>query len=107
MKIPKPPCFRCKHFLGTAPGKCRAFPDRIPESIWSGKLQHVEPFPGDRGIRFDLDVTTEFLRISEVAKILKVNPKTVYRAVWSKKLPSYKVGKVVRIAMKDLEVFKK
>jgi excisionase family DNA binding protein len=101
------PCVQCKHFLGTETGRCSAFPDRIPEPIWSGKVQHTEAFPGDRGIRFQPDTAAEFLTISELAKVLKVNPKTVYRAVWSKKVPAYKIGKALRIAKKDIELFKK
>ena len=107
MKPAKTSCFRCKHFLGTKAGRCNAFPDRNPEQIWSGKFQHTEPFRGDQGIQFELDIATEFLTISELAKVLKVNPKTIYRAVWSKKVPAYKIGKALRIAKKDIEVFKK
>ena len=106
-KVLPNPCYRCKHFLGAKVGRCDAFPHQIPERIWAGKSQHLEPFPGDRGIRFEPNVADEFLTISEVAKVLKVNPKTIYRAVWSKKVPAYKVGKAVRIAKRDLELFKK
>jgi excisionase family DNA binding protein len=101
------PCYRCKHLLGSKAGRCTAFPDQIPELIWSGKLQHTEPFPGDQGIHFQLSTPGEFLTISELAKVLKVNPKTVYRAVWSKKVPAYKIWKALRIAKKDIELFKK
>ncbi len=103
----KTPCCRCKHFLGAKSGRCNAFPAQIPETIWSGKLQHTKPFPGDRGIRFEVNMAAEFLTISELAKVLKVNPKTIYRAVWSKKIPAYKIGKALRIAKKDVELFKK
>jgi excisionase family DNA binding protein len=107
VRVHKTPCYRCKHFLGAKKGRCTAFPAEIPQLIWSGSSQHTEPFPGDRGIRFEPNIASEFLTISEVAKALKVNPKTIYRAVWSKKIPAYKIGKAVRIAKKDLEVFKK
>lgn len=101
------PCYRCKHLLGSKAGRCNAFPGKIPDQIWSGKLEHRQPFPGDHGIQFEVDVAAEFLTISEMAKVLKVNPKTIYRAVWSKKVPAYKVGKALRIAKKDIELFKK
>ena len=107
MKVLKTSCFRCKHLLGSKAGRCTAFPDQIPDLLWSGKFQHTKPFPGDRGIRFEVNIATEFFTISELAKVLKVNPKTVYRAVWSKKVPAYKIGKALRIAKKDIELFKK
>ena len=107
MKLPKTPCYRCKHLLGSKAGRCTAFPDKIPEVLWSGKFQHTEPFPGDRGIRFEVNIAAEFLTISELAKVLKVNPKTIYRAVWSKKVRAYKIGKALRIAKKDIELFRK
>jgi len=107
LKLLKTPCYRCKHFLGAKAGRCNAFPGQIPGLIWSGKSQHTEPLPGDRGIQFELNIAVEFLTISELAKVLKVNPKTIYRAVWSKKVPAYKIGKALRIAKKDIELFRK
>lgn len=86
---------------------CDAYPDRIPEQIWAGKFQHDESFPGDRGIRFEPKITSEFLTISELAKVLDVNPKTIYRAVWSKNIPAYKIGATWRIAKRDIEAFRK
>jgi hypothetical protein len=32
--------------------KCKAFPDGIPLEIIEGKLDHTQPYEGDRGIRF-------------------------------------------------------
>jgi len=106
MKPFKTPCYDCVHFIGAAAGRCDAFPGQIPEKIWSGKSQHREPFPGDRGVRFEAR-TSEFLTISEAAEILRVNPKTIYRAVWSKNVPAYKIGKTWRIAKRDMELFRK
>ena len=99
-------CYDCVHFRGARSGKCDAFPDQIPEKIWSGKSQHAEPFLGDRGIQFEPKMS-EFLTISEAAALLRVNPKTIYRAVWSKNVPAYKVGKAWRIAKRDIELFRK
>ena len=101
------PCFRCKNLLGAKEGRCIAFPGKIPEPLWSGKVQHTEPFPGDGGVQFEANIAAEFLTVSELATALKVNPKTIYRAVWSKKVPAYKIGKALRISQKDIEVFKK
>lgn len=36
---------------------CAAFPDGIPDAIYLEGFDHREPFPGDHGIRFDLDPT--------------------------------------------------
>jgi len=34
---------------------CQAFPDGIPESIVNGENLHLNPFPGDGGLRFTPD----------------------------------------------------
>ena len=106
MKSLKKPCYDCLHFRDSKAGRCDAFPDQIPRKIWSGKSLHREPFPGDRGMQFEPRMT-EFLTISEMADVLRVNPKTIYRAVWSKKVPAYKIGKAWRIAKRDIEMFRK
>ncbi len=106
MKSLKTLCYDCVHFHGATTGRCDAFPDQIPEKIWTGKSQHIKTFSGDRGIHFEPSVN-EFLTISEVARVLRVNPKTVYRAVWSKNVPAYKIGKVWRIAKRDIERFRR
>ncbi len=106
MKSLTTPCYDCVHFRDAPAGRCDAFTDHIPEKIWTGKFQHNEPFSGDHGIRFE-PRGSEFLTISEVAKVLRVNPKTIYRAVWSKKVPAYKIGKAWRIAKRDIELFRK
>ena len=100
-------CPNCKYFHGAKLRTCAAYPEQIPEEIWSGEFYHDKPFPGDRGIRFEPKIPSEFLSISDLAKVLDVNPKTVYRAVWSKNLPAYRIGKTWRIAKKDIERFRK
>ncbi len=106
MKPLKTCCYDCAHFRAAAIGRCDAFPEQIPERIWSGKVQHLEPFSGDQGVQFE-PKASEFLTISEMAKVLRVNPKTIYRAVWSKSLPAYKIGKAWRIAKRDIELFRR
>jgi hypothetical protein len=51
-------CFYCIHALPVL-GKptCTAFPDGIPAEVYEGNADHRKPFPGDHGIRFELDPT--------------------------------------------------
>lgn len=44
-------CATCTHARHSL--TCEAFPDGIPEAIASGKVSHVEPYPGDGGIRYE------------------------------------------------------
>jgi hypothetical protein len=64
-------CSRCRHLSGVVPlsrpsdageivsgeaevaGACAAFPNGIPDAIAEGDVEHREPYPGDRGIRFE------------------------------------------------------
>ncbi|MBF83491.1 MAG: hypothetical protein CL489_03340 [Acidobacteria bacterium] len=43
---------------------CEAFPEGIPDPIFTGKQMHFEPIRGDRGIVFapDEDVTPEMIQ---------------------------------------------
>jgi hypothetical protein len=52
-----PICFACINLDGVRPPDgwvCRAFPDGIPVQILVHQHDHHEPYPGDRGIRFEL-----------------------------------------------------
>jgi hypothetical protein len=62
--IGPPPCFdrQCKHYQGTKQPDgteatevsfCAAFPDGIPDEIIDGDDLHIQPFPGDNGIRYE------------------------------------------------------
>jgi excisionase family DNA binding protein len=44
----------------------------------------------------------DFYTVNELAKEFRVNPKTIYRQLWAKVIPAYKVGQQWRIARKDL-----
>lgn len=44
-------CLKCKHLEPDS--KCAAFPKRIPQEILENRHDHRQPFPGDRGIRFE------------------------------------------------------
>ncbi len=43
-------CDSCKHLNGAT---CKAFPIEIPDEIFVGDIDHVEPYPGDNGIQFE------------------------------------------------------
>lgn len=45
-------CHKCIHRTGVF--NCAAFPDGIPGSILAGDFIHTKPYPGDRGIQFEL-----------------------------------------------------
>lgn len=44
-------CILCKHYKGLF--TCDAYPDRIPEEILTGEVDHDEPYEGDHGITRD------------------------------------------------------
>ncbi len=44
-------CIMCKHYQLNH--KCKAFPDGIPEEIFTCQHDHREPYPGDNGVRFE------------------------------------------------------
>ena len=50
-------------------------------------------------------VMERMLTLKEVAQILKVSPLTVLNWVKAGKLRAYKLGRIYRVAEKDLEVF--
>jgi excisionase family DNA binding protein len=44
-----------------------------------------------------------FMTVNDLAKYFNVNPKTIYRRLWTKEIPAYKVGRTWRIAKKDIK----
>ena len=40
--------------------------------------------------------------IKEAARILNMNPQTLYRMVGDKRIPAYKIGKAVRVSIEEL-----
>lgn len=55
-------CLSCRHYNPGTPievgGRptCTAFPEGIPDAIfWDGRIDHRKPWPGDKGIRYDVD----------------------------------------------------
>ncbi len=43
-------CSMCAHYQGEQ--RCQAFPDGIPNPLWTGEHLHREPYSGDGGIRY-------------------------------------------------------
>lgn len=52
MKGPAPQCGICRH-LAESGRRCVAFPEFIPEPIWTNVADHRGPFAGDGGVRFE------------------------------------------------------
>jgi excisionase family DNA binding protein len=48
----------------------------------------------------------DYFTVNELAREFRVNPKTIYRRLWAKGIPAYKVGQQWRIAKKDLKWLK-
>jgi len=44
----------------------------------------------------------DFFTVNELAEYFRVNSKTIYRRLWVKQIPAYKVGRSWRIAKKDI-----
>jgi excisionase family DNA binding protein len=44
----------------------------------------------------------DFFTVNELAQYFGVNPKTIYRRLWAKSIPAYKVGRTWRISKKDI-----
>lgn len=44
-------CVTCIHYTGAL--TCAAFPDEIPPEIVTGEHDHLEPYKGDQGIRYE------------------------------------------------------
>jgi len=44
--------------------------------------------------------------VNELARYFNVNPETIYRRLWVRGVPAYKVGRTWRIAKKDIIWFR-
>ncbi len=54
-----------------------------------------------------MQIVGDFFTVNELAKYFRVNPKTIYRRLWAKGIPAYKVGQQWRIAKKDITWLKR
>ena len=56
MIAPQPQCAACTHLDRTATQDqlCEAFPDGIPDEIWTNEVLHTASYPGDHGIHLEL-----------------------------------------------------
>ena len=48
-------CMDCKHFIGMGNMQptCYAFPNGIPEDVWTGTIMHTKAINGDNGFHYE------------------------------------------------------
>ena len=56
-------CSMCARYQGEQ--RCLAFPDGIPQPLWSGKNLHRDPYPGDGGFQYQ-PKRTEALALEDI-----------------------------------------
>lgn len=43
--------------------------------------------------KMEVQAMNDFFTVNQLAEYFRVNPKTVYRRLWAKQIPAYKVGR--------------
>lgn len=63
-------CHFCKHRIVKIEGRdaCKAFPDKIPDEIYSKYFDHRKEYPEDKGIRFKAINKNAAEHVSELYK---------------------------------------
>ena len=67
-------CLKCKYYIAFS--TCEAYPDKIPQEIFNGMVDHTESYSGDNGIIFE---PLEYPRIRKMVKINLTNLAKVLR----------------------------
>ena len=44
----------------------------------------------------------DYFSVNEVTEHFNMNPKTIYRKLWVKGVPAFKIGRIWRIAKRDI-----
>ena len=73
-------CLDCKHYTGLS--TCNAFPEKIPQEIFDGTVEHVIPYPGDGGIMFEpidpeMDDVNKFETLDEILEQAGIDSKKI------------------------------
>lgn len=53
-----PQCVTCANLLDAgAKRQCKAYPNGIPDEVWTGLINHRRPYQGDNGIQYERRLT--------------------------------------------------
>lgn len=51
-----PQCVTCAHLTSGVDRQCAAYPEGIPDEVWTGLISHKRPYQGDNGIHYQRKV---------------------------------------------------